>query len=149
MPLAAVPDAMPVFNVELAPRDGGRIVRSSGAGAFVLSHDEETGLVSVQLPSKKVLVLPPQCFATIGIAAGGGRLEKPLKKAGTAWHAAKARGSYYPRVRGTAMNAYDHPYGGRTGGRPTSVGRNAPPGRKAGHFSAASTGRKKAKRLQE
>jgi large subunit ribosomal protein L2 len=146
MPLGNIPDGTPIFNIEIHPQDGGHVARAGGTSAFIVSHDEETGIVSVQLPSKRTLALSPKCMATIGIASGGGRLEKPFKKAGNAFFAAKARGRVYPKVRGTAMNAYDHPYGGRTGGRPTAVSRHAPPGRKAGHIAASSTGRRKAKR---
>jgi len=146
MPLGNIPDGTPIFNVELHPQDGGHVARAGGSSAFIISHDEETGVVSVQLPSKRTLALSPKCVATIGVSSGGGRLEKPFKKAGNAFFAAKARGRQYPSVRGTAMNAYDHPYGGRTGGRPTAVSRHAPPGRKAGHIAARSTGRRKAKR---
>ncbi len=149
MPLSSVPDGTPIFNIEVRPGDGGRLSRSSGTSAFVVAHDEETRKVTVHLSSKRVLTLSPNCFATVGVASGGGRLEKPLKKAGAAFYAAKARGRYYPRVRGTAMNAYDHPYGGRTGGKPTTVKRSTPPGRKAGHVAARATGRKKARRLEE
>ncbi len=146
MPIGSIPDGTPVFNIELHSQDGGKAARAGGSSAFIISHDEETGVVSVQLPSKRTLALSPKCFATIGIASGGGRLEKPFKKAGNAFFAAKARGRQYPSVRGTAMNAYDHPYGGRTGGKPTTVSRSAPPGRKAGHIAARSTGRRKTKR---
>ncbi len=149
VPLSNVPDGASVFNIELRPGDGGRVSRSGGATSFIVGRDEETGVVSVQLPSKRTITLPPECFATVGVAAGGGRLDKPFKKAGAHYHAAHARGRRYPSVRGTAMNAVDHPYGGRTGSRPTTVKRGTPPGRKAGHIAARATGRKKAHRGKE
>ncbi len=79
------------------------------------------------------------------MAAGGGRLEKPFKKAGTHWHAVRARNKYYPVVRGTAMAAYDHPHGGKSFGKPTAVKRSTPPGRKVGQVAAKRTGRRKGK----
>jgi len=146
LPLAAIPDGVPVYNVELTPGDGGKIARTSGSGAFVLSRDEETGLVSVVLASKSVKMLKPACRVTIGVPAGGGRLEKPLMKAGDAYYKTHARNRYWPIVRGTAMSAYDHPHGGKSFGCPTAVKRSAPPGQKTGHIAASRTGRKRGKR---
>src|SRR3989338_6911624 len=74
MPLGSIPEGTPVFNIELSPHDGGKAARAGGSSAFIISHDEETGVVSVQLPSKRTLSLSPQCIATVGIASGGGRL---------------------------------------------------------------------------
>ncbi len=141
--LANVPDGTPVFNVERKPGDGGRIARSSGASAYVIAHDEETGLVSLHLSSKETVSFDPRCLATIGIACGGGRVEKPFKKAGARYYALKARNKYYPRVRGTAMSAYDHPHGGKSFGKSTTVSKSTPPGRKVGQLAARVTGRKK------
>jgi len=84
--------------------------------------------------------------ATIGVIAGGGRLEKPLLKAGAAYWKWSAKSYWWPRVRGLAMNPVSHPHGGgRHVGRPTTVSRNAPPGRKVGHIAARRTGRRKGK----
>lgn len=48
----------------------------------------------------------------VGIVAGGGRTDKPMMKAGNAYHKAKAKRRGWPRVRGVAMNPVDHPHGG-------------------------------------
>ena len=143
--LANIPDGTPVFNVELRPGDGGKFARASGSSCHKLSQDEDSGLISLQLSSKQVLNLSPNCFATVGVACGGGRLEKPFMKAGTRYHKMHALNRYYPHNRGRSMSAYDHPYGGKTGGRPTCVSRGTPPGRKAGHIAASRTGRRKGK----
>ena len=39
-----------------------------------------------------------------GIVAGGGRIDKPLLKAGRAYHKYKAKRNCWPKVRGVAMN---------------------------------------------
>lgn len=39
-----------------------------------------------------------------GIVAGGGRIDKPILKAGRAYHKYKAKRNCWPRVRGVAMN---------------------------------------------
>lgn len=39
-----------------------------------------------------------------GVVAGGGRIDKPILKAGRAYHKYKAKRNCWPRVRGVAMN---------------------------------------------
>jgi len=143
MPLEKVPEGVSVFNVELRPGDGGRVSRASGSASLIVGHDEDTAQVSVRLSSKRVRKLSPQCWATVGVASGGGRLEKPLQKAGNSFYAMKSRNKYWPVVRGTAKSAYDHPHGGRSFGKSSSVSRNAPPGQKVGHIASSRTGRRR------
>jgi large subunit ribosomal protein L2 len=142
MPLAEIPEGVPVCNIEANPGDGGRFARASGVNADLITHDRNAAVV--QLPSGEVKRLDPQCRATIGVVAGGGRTEKPFVKAGKKYHKMRARGTKWPRVRGVAMNAVDHPFGGggrQHPGKPKSVSRNAPPGRKVGDISSRRTGR--------
>ncbi|WP_049927296.1 50S ribosomal protein L2 [Halopiger goleimassiliensis] len=142
LPLAEIPEGVPVCNVEANPGDGGKFARASGVNADLITHDRNAAVV--QLPSGEVKRLDPQCRATIGVVAGGGRTEKPMVKAGNKYHKMKARGGKWPRVRGVAMNAVDHPFGGggrQHPGKPKSVSRNAPPGRKVGDISSRRTGR--------
>ena len=40
----------------------------------------------------------------VGIVAGGGRIDKPVLKAGRAYYKYKAKRNCWPRVRGVAMN---------------------------------------------
>jgi len=142
LPLAEIPEGVPVCNVEARPGDGGRFARASGVNATLITHDRRAAIV--QLPSGQIKRLSPECRATIGVVAGGGRTEKPFVKAGSKYHKLRARGTKYPRVRGVAMNAADHPFGGggrQHPGRPKSVSRNAPPGRKVGAISSRRTGK--------
>ncbi|OAQ51703.1 50S ribosomal protein L2 [Natrinema mahii] len=142
LPLAEIPEGVPVCNVESNPGDGGRFARASGTNADLITHDRSAAVI--QLPSGEVKRLDPQCRATIGVVAGGGRTEKPMVKAGNKYHKMKARGTKWPRVRGVAMNAVDHPFGGggrQHPGKPKSVSRDAPPGRKVGDISSRRTGR--------
>ncbi len=142
LPLAEIPEGVPVCNVEARPGDGGKFARASGVNATLITHDRNAAVV--QLPSGEVKRLDPRCRATIGVVAGGGRTEKPFVKAGKKFHKVKSRGTVWPRVRGVAMNAVDHPFGGggrQHPGRPKSVSKNAPPGRKVGDFSSRRTGR--------
>ncbi|GAA0645448.1 50S ribosomal protein L2 [Salarchaeum japonicum] len=142
LPLAEIPEGVPVCNVERQPGDGGKFARSSGVNADLITHERDAAVV--QLPSGEIKRLSPDCRATIGVVAGGGRTEKPFVKAGNKHHKMKSRGTKWPRVRGVAMNAVDHPFGGggrQHPGRPKSVSRDAPPGRKVGDIASKRTGR--------
>jgi len=142
LPLAEIPEGIPVCNVESRAGDGGTFARASGVNATLVTHDRNAAVV--QLPSGDVKRLDPRCRATIGVVAGGGRTEKPFVKAGTKHHKMKTRGTKWPRVRGVAMNAVDHPFGGggrQHPGKPKSVSKNTPPGRKVGDISSRRTGR--------
>ncbi|RLG21889.1 50S ribosomal protein L2 [Candidatus Micrarchaeota archaeon] len=142
MPLMQIPEGFPVFNIERSPGDGGALVRSSGACAFIISKDKKTA--TIKLPSGKTTRVNLKCRATIGCASGGGRLEKPLLKAGKGHFKNKARGHWYPTVRGVHMNPVDHPFGGKQHhGAKTKKGKGGAPGQHVGSFGAKRTGRKK------
>jgi large subunit ribosomal protein L2 len=143
LPLSKIPDGVPIYNVELHPGNGGIFVRAAGTSAFVVSHEGHA--VTVLLPSKKTKVLEGTCRAQVGVICGGGRLDKPMLTAGANHYKMHALNRTWPNVRGVAMNAVAHPHGGKQhhAGKPTTVSRNAPPGQKAGHIAARSTGRRK------
>ena len=143
-PLAEIPEGTPIYDIENTPGDGGRFVRSSGTYASLITHDANQTVV--ELPSGELKYLNPNCRASIGVVAGGGRKDKPYLKAGKRWHALKAKGKKCMTVRGVAMNAVDHPHGGgnrQHPGRPTTISRHAPPGRKVGSIAARRTGLKR------
>ncbi|MBW3013119.1 50S ribosomal protein L2 [Candidatus Woesearchaeota archaeon] len=142
--LELLPEGTLIHNIEIQPGDGGKLVRSSGAFAKILSKTPEG--ILIQLPSKKKKIFNPMCRASIGTVAGGGRKEKPLLKAGNKFKAFKARNKLYPKVCGQSMNAVDHPHGGTRSSKknyPYSVSRHAPPGAKVGQIASRRTGRKK------
>lgn len=143
LPLKKIVEGCPIFNIEKMPGDGGSFVKSAGLYALVMS--KEKGKVFIKMPSGKMVVVNPDCRATVGCLSAGGRMEKPMLKAGVKYHAMHARGRHYPTVRGVAMNAVSHPHGGSQHhvGHSKSVSRNAPPGRKVGAIASSRTGRRK------
>lgn len=150
LPLQAIPIRTPVFNIELRKGDGGKLVRSGGGFAIVDSFEEKW--VIIKLPSGRFKRIAPESRATIGVVAGGGRVSKPFLKAGNKYHAKHAKGQKYPRVRGVAMNAVKHPYGGgshQSPAKPTTVSRFAPPGRKIGLIAARRTGYKRGRQKDD
>ena len=148
LPIGKIPEGTMICNIELSPGDGGKMVRSSGAYATIISHTAEGTII--RLPSKHTRYVNDLCRATVGVISGAGRTEKPFLKAGAKFHLMKAKGHMYPRTRGIAMIAACHPYGSSNkGGRKvTTVSRNAPPGKKVGLIAARSAGsRTKRKRV--
>jgi len=143
LPLANIPEGCPIFNLELAPGDGGKIVRGTGVYALLVNRDKKKAYV--KLPSGKTRGFKLTSRATIGCSAGGGRKEKPRVKAGTSYHFMAAKSRHYPTLRGIAMNASDHPFGGAQHhpGKSKSTSRHAPPGRKVGNIASRRTGRRK------
>jgi large subunit ribosomal protein L8e len=80
----------------------------------------------------------------VGIVAGGGRIDKPMLKAGRAYHKYKAKRNCWPKVRGVAMNPVEHPHGGGNHqhiGKASTVGRGRSAGKKVGLIAARRTGR--------
>ena len=141
LPLAAIPTGMAICNIEARPGDGGKFVRASGVQAIVIGKSE--GKVSVRMPSGKPKWFHEHCLATIGLVAGGGRSDKPVLKAGKQYHKMKTSATRWPRVRGVAMNVIDHPFGGgghQHPGKPKTVARGTPAGKKVGHVAARITG---------
>ncbi|MEB3788575.1 MAG: 50S ribosomal protein L2 [Desulfurococcales archaeon] len=144
LPIGKVPEGTMVFNIELRPGDGGKIARQAGSYALIVGRG--AGRTRVRLPSGKEKDVPNDARVTIGIPAGAGRTEKPLMKAGFAYYKWKVKARKWPRVRGVAMNAINHPFGGGSHQRrshPSTVARETPPGRKVGHIAARRTGRRK------
>lgn len=59
------------------------------------------------------MIVPVHCLTSSalcvsGVVAGGGRIDKPILKAGRAYHKYKAKRNCWPRVRGVAMNVSEH-----------------------------------------
>ncbi len=142
LPLGRIPEGTPVCNIELHPGDGGRVVRSAGTYGLVVSHEGDSTVV--QLPSGSFKTLSSECRAAIGVVAGGGRRDKPVMKAGKKYHMLRSKAKYWPVVRKVAMNPVDHPFGGgsRSPGKPTTISRRMPPGKKVGQVAARRTGRR-------
>lgn len=112
--LKNVPVGTNVFNIELEPGKGGKMVRSAGSSAQVLAHEE--GYVNLKMPSTEVRKVPSECFATIGMASNPENRYYRVGKAGKS----RMKGRR-PHVRGTAMNPVDHPHGGGEGRQPIGL----------------------------
>ena len=144
LPINQLPEGTIICNVEAKPGDRGKLARASGNYSTVISHNLETGKSRVRLPSGSKKVIDSRARATVGIIAGGGRIDKPLLKAGRAYHKYKVKRNCWPKVRGVAMNPVEHPHGGGNHqhiGHPSTVRRDTSAGAKVGLIAARRTGR--------
>jgi large subunit ribosomal protein L2 len=144
LPLKKMPIGTIVCNIEATPQDGGKFARASGVGALVRNRSGNN--IEVLFRSKKTKWINGNCLATVGVVAGGGRTDKPFLKAGNKFHYKKSKAKKWPVVRGVAMVAASHPFGGgakQSPHKPTTISRDAPPGRKVGQIAARRTGYRK------
>ena len=142
LPLNKIPKGSFIFAIENYPGSGPKLCCTAGTRAIIISHDPDK--VIVQMPSKEFKVFNPNCLATIGISAGGGRIDKPFVKAGQMFYIKSARNKLWPRSSAVKMNPVDHPFGGKTKpGTPKTISRMMPPGAKVGSISARRSGKRK------
>ncbi|KPJ73346.1 50S ribosomal protein L2 [Parcubacteria bacterium DG_74_1] len=112
--LMNIPVGAQVYNVELEPGRGGKIVKAAGTSAKVIA--QEPPYTHLELPSKEIRKIPQQCFASIGQVS---HPEKRFEKIGKAGR--KRLKGWRPTVRGTAMIPPDHPHGGGEGRSPIGL----------------------------
>ncbi|MCX5782294.1 MAG: 50S ribosomal protein L2 [Elusimicrobia bacterium] len=116
LPLKNIPVGTFIHNLEMVPGKGGQLVRSAGSSAQLLA--KEGDYAHIRMPSSEIRLISVKCFATIGQVGNIDHENVTLGSAGRSRHK-----GIRPTVRGTAMNAVDHPHGG---GRGKSKGNNQP-----------------------
>merc|ERR1712187_1008427 len=114
MPIGQMPEGTIVCSLEEKSGDRGKIATASGGYCTIVAHNTDTGKTRVKLPSgiKKLY-------------SSRNRIDKP-------------------KVRGVAKNPVEHPHGGGNHqhiGKPSTVRRDASPGKKVGLIAARRTGR--------
>jgi large subunit ribosomal protein L2 len=122
MPLKNMPPGMDVHNIEMNVGQGGKLVRSAGTSARLLSRGDKWAILVLPSLSRgdkwAILVLPSgemrevrsACRATIGQVGNVEHQNLRWGKAGRTRHRGRR-----PRVRGTAQNPVAHPLGGGEG----------------------------------
>jgi len=97
-----------IHNIELAPGQGGKMARSAGSYAQLMSRDGKFAVL--KLPSGETRMILQKCKATIGIVSNMDHSLEVSGKAGRSrWLGRR------PRVRGVVMKPVDHPMGGGEG----------------------------------
>src|SRR3989344_1931300 len=108
LPLGKIPVGTFVYNIELKPGNGGKMVRSAGSFAEVVAQD--AGYTHIKMPSTEIRLIIGTCWASVGEVSNPEHRLVVLGKAGRSrWKGIR------PTVRGTAMNPVDHPHGGGEG----------------------------------
>ncbi len=111
LPLKKIPVGTFVYNIEVKPLGGAKLVRSAGTFAQVIAND--AGYTHLKLPSTEVRKVHETAWATVGTVSNEESRLVNIGKAGRSrWLGIR------PTVRGSAQNPVDHPYGGgeqRTG----------------------------------
>jgi large subunit ribosomal protein L2 len=114
MPLSQIPTGTQIHNIELQKGRGGKIVRSAGAAAQLMTKEGE--FVLIRLPSGEIRRVRNECLATIGQIGNVEHQNINLGKAGRSRHLGRR-----PAVRGSAMSPRDHPHGGGEGRSPVGM----------------------------
>merc|ERR1719439_136272 len=143
LPLAKMPEGTVISMVEEKATDRGRFARASGTSCMIVGHSDDGKKSRIRLPSGSKKSIPSTCRAVVGIVAGGGRMDKPVLKAGNSFHKYRVKRNCWPKVRGSAMNPVEHPHGGGNHqhvGHPTTTSRFCPAGAKVGLIAARRTG---------
>jgi large subunit ribosomal protein L2 len=108
LPLAKIPVGTFLYNIEIQPNAGAKLVRSAGNYAELIAHDKDFALI--KLPSTEIRKIPENAWASIGQVSKEEHKLRVLGKAGRSrWLGIR------PTVRGSAMNPRDHPFGGGEG----------------------------------
>jgi len=114
MKLKSVPIGTIVYNVEIEPGRGGKLIKSAGTSAQVLA--QEGRYTHLKMPSGEVRKILSECFASIGEVSNPEHRFRRLGKAGRSrWKGIR------PTVRGSAMSPVDHPHGGGEGRSPIGL----------------------------
>ena len=114
MKLKNIPTGTMVYNVEIEPGRGGKLIKSAGTSAQVLAHEER--YTHLKMPSSEVRKVLSECFASIGEVSNPEHRFIKLGKAGRSrWKGIR------PTVRGSAMVPVDHPHGGGEGRSPIGL----------------------------
>jgi large subunit ribosomal protein L2 len=115
--LVNIPAGETVFNIEMSPGLGGKMVRGAGMSAAILAFEGK--YAQIKLPSSEIRMVLSECSATIGTVSNS---EHGLVRVGSAGRS-RHKG-IRPTVRGKAKNPVDHPHGGGEGHNP--IGMKAP-----------------------
>ncbi|MCK9487595.1 MAG: 50S ribosomal protein L2 [Dehalococcoidia bacterium] len=114
LPLSAIPTGTAVHNVEMIPGRGGQLARSAGSSIQLMARDQ--GYALLRMPSGEMRQVLEGCRATIGSVGNLEHQQIKLGKAGRSRHRGRR-----PQVRGSVMNAVDHPHGGGEGKSPVGM----------------------------
>lgn len=112
--MANIPNGVAIFDLEVQPGQGAKLVRSAGTSASIVA--KEGNWVQVKMPSDEVRRLSKDSWATIGQTSNISHSAQRFGKAGRRRHM-----GIRPSVRGKAMHPDAHPHGGGEGVNPIGL----------------------------
>ncbi|KAK9477842.1 hypothetical protein V1514DRAFT_332656 [Lipomyces japonicus] len=129
LPLFMIPTGTTISCVGLKPSGPGLLCRAAGTFARLTGKNLETKMAVVRLKSGEERLIHLDCCAMIGPVSNPEHQFVSLGKAGRSrWLGRR------PRVRGLAMNAFEHPHGGGRGKSKGNVPSQSPWGTLAKGF---------------
>jgi len=114
MKIKNIPVGTMVYNIEIEPGCGGKMVRGAGTGAKILAHEGK--YTHIKMPSKEIRKVLQECFASVGMVSHQEHIFENIGKVGRSRLMGRR-----PEVRGSAMNPPDHPHGGGEGKTPIGL----------------------------
>lgn len=114
MKLKNIPVGTQIFNIEIEPGRGGKLIRGAGTSARVLAHEGK--YTQLEMASGGIRKILQECFASVGGVSRSEHIYMKLGKAGRSRHRGRR-----PTVKGGAMNPCDHPHGGGEGRAPIGL----------------------------
>ena len=111
MPISSIPVGTLIHNIELNPKQGGKLVKAAGQSAQLMAKEGKNA--HVRLPSGEMRLVLSTCRATVGVIGNSDHENVKIGKAGRKRHM-----GIRPTVRGSVMNPVDHPHGGGEGRAP-------------------------------
>ena len=97
LPLKKIPVGTFIYNLEILPRSGAKMIRSAGNFAELLAHD--SGYALIKMPSTEIRKVSLEAWASIGQVSNEEYKLRNFGKAGRSrWLGVR------PTVRGSAMN---------------------------------------------
>lgn len=112
--LKNIPEGTFIYNIELEPGGGGKLVRSAGCFAKLIAKEKNYAIL--ELPSTERRKIHINCMASVGNLSNPEHNLITIGKAGRSRLMRKR-----PAVRGSAMNPCDHPHGGGEGRAPIGL----------------------------
>ena len=106
--LKNIPVGSLVHNIEVKAGGGGKLAKSAGSSAQIITQDGK--YTHLKMPSSEIRKVLDICYASLGQLSNIEHGMINIGKAGRSRHLGRR-----PKVRGTAMNPVDHPYGGGEG----------------------------------
>jgi len=108
MPLKNIPQGTFIYNIEIHPEGGAKLVRTAGSYAELVAKDSP--YAHIKMPSGEIRKVNENSWASIGVLSNEENKLRNIGKAGrNRWLGIR------PTVRGSVMNPVDHPHGGGEG----------------------------------